>query len=145
MTAHRKPKAAPPLLRYRLVAKGAILTQASTTVALGWLSPLNLTYRLLESAGAVATGVLVMMTVLLAAAWCELLLSVLSSSLAWPTQKAESLWYMAIGLCYLIQSMAGGDLVQTPGAWVLLSNYVCAGLVCTWYGWTSAVRWLDRG
>jgi hypothetical protein len=128
-----------PLLRHHLIARAALLTQGTTTVALGWLSPTSLTRATFEAGSVLAWLVLTFMTLLIAGAWLDLLLNdVLRRRFHW-VEKHEALVYMLIGLCYWMQAFAGSSTAD-DGAWVLIANYVFFGAVCNWYGFARALR-----
>jgi hypothetical protein len=127
------------LLRYNLLARVAILVQASTTASLGWMSPGSLTARLLESGGQIGQAVLVLMTALVVVGWLDVLCNDAAGRRLAAPRRHEHLGYLGLGAVYWAQAMAGAALLE-GGAWVLLANYLGAGAVCCWYGWTSAAR-----
>jgi hypothetical protein len=128
-----------PLLRHHVIARAALLTQAATTVALGWLSPTSLTAATIEAGGAIGAGVLTLMSMMVAVALLDLLFNdFLRRRIAWAEDR-ESLVYMLIGLCYWMQAMAGAA-TSDDGAWVLIANYIVFGAVCNWYGFARALR-----
>lgn len=130
------------LLRFNVLARCAILTQASATVGLGWLSPGSLTARLLETGGPLGMAVLAVMSTLVAIGWVDVLANdVLPSARAWPRRmlRQEHMGYLGLGATYWAQALAGAAHAEL-GAWVLVGTYVATGGLCCWYGWISAMR-----
>lgn len=129
------------MLRYGLIARVVLLTQAGTTVALAWASPGSLSAQLLEAGGEIGRGVLLLMTTMVAVGWLDVIVNdCLSRRWTLPfTQAHEHSAYMGLGALYWMQAMAGAGMVS-QGGWVLMLHYVVMGAACCWFGWTSAMR-----
>lgn len=138
------------LLRYGLIARVALLTQAATTVGLAWLSDGSLTARLLEQGGLLGRIVLTAMTLAVAIGWLDLLANDMLRLARQPApmlraaQRHEHAGFLVLGLLYWVQAMAGAGLTE-PGAWVLVISYMLMGAWCCWFGWASALRGGRRG
>lgn len=129
------------MLRYGLIARVVLLTQAATTVALAWASPGSLSAELLAAGGEIGRGVLLLMTAMVVVGWLDVLVNdCLSQRWRLPfTEAHEHSGYLGLGALYWMQAMAGaGALGQ--GGWVLVFHYVAMGAACCWFGWTSAMR-----
>lgn len=129
------------LLMYHVAARAALLTQGSTTIALGWFAPSSLTARLLADGGGVGGAMLLAMSAIVCVGWLDVVVNdVLPDrfKLNW-ARTHEHLGYMVLGVAYWTQAM-GGASTELAGATVLLLNYLAVGAVCCWYGWTSAMH-----
>lgn len=133
------------LLRYGLIARVALLTQAATTVGLAWLSDGSLTARLLAQGGAVGQMVLVLMTAMVVIGWLDLLANDMLRLARQPApmlraaRRNEHAGFLVLGVLYWVQAMAGAGITE-PGAWVLVVSYLLMGAWCCWFGWASAIR-----
>ena len=128
------------LLLFHVAARAALLSQGSTTAALGWWSPNSLTARLLVDGGAIGEAMLIAMSGLVCLGWLDVLVNDIMPERMklTPLRANEHLGYMMLGGVFWVQAM-GSTSTELPGAGVLLANYLMVGGVCCWYGWTSAM------
>ena len=129
------------MLRYGLIARVVLLTQAGTTAALAWASPGSLSAQLLEAGGEIGQGVLLLMTALVLIGWLDVLVNDCLPG-RWQLRATvvhEHSGYLALGAVYWMQAMAGAGLGE-PGSWVLVAHYTAIGSCCCWFGWVSALR-----
>ena len=128
-------------LRYNLVARVAILTQATTTAALAFLSPASLVSQLLTGGGDISKLVITSMLVLTGVGWVDVLVNDCLRGMRRlrPVMRHEHMGYMLLGVCYWIQALVG-SAPDERGSDVLVLNYLVVGGCCVWYGWVSALR-----
>lgn len=134
----------PAALQYSLLARLALLTQASTTAALAVFSPTSLTARILQTGGAIGELLAWLLLVVTALGWVDFLLNdLLRGRLArWVARflvANQHTGYLTLGALFLVQAFAGSSLGPAGGS-VLVVNYVAIGTLCSWFGLVVALR-----
>lgn len=117
------------------VARFAIVSTAWTTVALGWLAPNSLTYKLFAEGGAPGQLMLRVMTVIVVVLVLDIIGNdwSLSPSLGYLQQKRVFL-FAALAHCYAVQAMVAIGPTLDMGD-ILPVSYLCTALLCAWYVW----------
>ena len=128
-------------LRFDLLARCAILVQASTTAGLGCFVPGSLTARLLAEGGAYGDVVLALFGGVVVLALLDLIINdVLPPCIVWRAiHKTRHKLYHFLAALYFVQAFAGVGSTVTIDDLLPLS-YLAIGLVCAWYSWAITLQ-----
>ena len=122
------------------VARFAIVSTAWTTVALGWLAPTSLTYRLFAEGGAPGQFMLRVMTIIVV----MLVLDIVGNDWS-PTPFLDYLrekrvfLFAALAHCYAVQALVAIGPTLDIGD-ILPVSYLCTAILCGWYVWSMALN-----
>ena len=132
------------LLKLDLIVRCSILSQAITTMLLGWFVPSSLTAKLLADGGHYGGITLILFTACVIAGILDVFINDFlppSIYLVWIRQRRHKI-YSFLALFYFIQGFVGvGDEIDLQD--LLPLGYIAIGLVSAWYSWVIAIRGSD--
>ena len=120
---------------YDNVARFSLIATSWTTVALGWLAPNSLTYRLFAEGGSPGQAMLHIMTLVVGL----LIIDVIGNdwmpqpSLAYLQDKRVFL-FAALAHCYAVQALVAIGPTLDMGD-ILPISYLASAILCAWYVW----------
>ena len=130
-----------PLLKFSLIARCAILSDALTVCLLAWFVPMSITAKMIAPGDTAGVVILVLFTA------CALIgvVDVIINDLLPPSIMLRSVFkrryaiYNVLAVLYFVRAFAGvGDSIGLDD--VLPLSYLMTGFVAAWYSWASAIK-----
>ena len=129
------------LLKFDLIARCAILAQASATSLLAWFVPTSLTAKLITQGGVYGNLVLILFTGIVLVGLLDIFINDILPPQVYleaVRKRRHSIFHILAGL-YFVQAFVG--VGQTLNFEDFLSLvYLISGIVAAWYSWAISLR-----